>query len=113
MPCNPSYYKFEQHAQGGGATKGKTARTGLSCRQTGGSHVTDGRRPAASSSTWIPTDNRTAGVTVRAKDPTATSSGPSFYLMGKGPTSLRNSKLLKTSDVLGRFLSHSDNTSVP
>ena len=78
-----------------------------------GSHVTDRRRPAALTSTWIPRDNRTAGVTLRAKDHTATSSRPSFYLMGKGPTSLRNSKLLKTSDVLDRFLSHSDNTCIP
>ena len=76
-----------------------------------GSPVTAKRRPAAPSSSWIPRDNRTAGVTPRAKDPTATSSRPPFYLVGKCPTSLRSSKLPKTSDVLGRFLSHSDNTS--
>ena len=77
-----------------------------------GSHVTDRRRPDAPSSTWIVRDNRTVGVAPRAKDLTATSSRPSFYLVGKCPTSLRNSKLPKTSDALGRFLSHLKNTSV-
>ena len=77
-----------------------------------GSPVTGRRRPAAHSSTWIPRYNRTAGVTPRVKNPTATSSRPSLYLVGKYPKSLRNSKLPKTCDVLGRFFGNSENTSV-
>ena len=35
-----------------------------------------------------------------------------MYLVGKYPTSRRNSKLSKTCNVLGRFLAQSENTSV-
>ena len=112
LPCTPFYYRREQHGEDKGQPKGKGRTRVDIVTAERGFHVTDRRRPAASSSTWILRDNRTAGVTLRAKDLTATSSRPSFYLMGKCPTSLRNSKLPKTSDALSRFLSHLKNTSV-
>ena len=112
MPCTPSYNRRKQHGEDEGCSKGK-GRTWVDILAAErDSPVTGRRRPTAPSSTWIPRDNRTAVVTSRAKDTTATSSRPSFYLVGKCPTSVRNPKLPKTSDVLRRLLSHSENTSV-
>ena len=52
------------------------------------------RRSAAHPSDWRPKDdNLTAGVTPRQKDLTSTTTRPSFYLIGKPPTSLAFSKL--------------------
>ena len=55
-------------------------------------------------SNWEPRDKRTPGVSPRPNLHGSTSSRPSYYLVGRTPTSLTYSKLPKTGLVLGRFL---------
>ena len=53
---------------------------------------------------WSWKDDRTGGTLPKQKDSNYSSSRPSFYLLGKAPTSLNMSKLPKSGPVLGRLV---------
>ena len=63
------------------------------------------RRQTSSPKTdWSWKDDRTEGTLPKQRDATNSSSRPSFYLLGKAPTSLNMSKLPKSGPVLGRLV---------
>ena len=70
------------------------------------SPVTSKRRTTSpTTSSWTPRqDERAAGTIPKQRDSTSTTTRPSFYIVGKAPTSLNMSKLPKSGSVLGRLL---------
>ena len=66
------------------------------------------RRRIANSSNLKPPETKikTPATTPWQKDPCSTSTRLTYYLIGRPPTSLINSKLPKSGPVLGRLLSH-------
>ena len=74
---------------------------------------TEGTRNRAPSTSQPPkVSTPTPATTPRQRDPGSTSSRPSYYLLGKPPTSLLNSKLPKSGPVLGRLLSELETKSL-
>ena len=63
------------------------------------------RRQTSSPETdWSWKDDRTGGTLPKQRDSNDSSSRPSFYFLGKAPTSLNMSKLPKSGPVLGRLV---------
>ena len=72
------------------------------------------RRRIANSSNLKPPETKikTPATTPRQKNPCSTSTRPTYYLIGRPPTSLINSKLPKSGPVLGRLLLHMETQSL-
>ena len=101
----------EELEVGGKLKRGRAKSTGrrslVEILQEGLTSPEPTRRRTSSPSTPASTmrvDTRTSGTAPKQKDASATSARPSFYVLGKAPTSFNMSKLPKSAPVLGRLL---------